>query len=268
MRILREMQAVIVRYALWFGQRQTNRQASKYHAGQAVQCMLHRCRAFEPFTQESCEAGNDAKRNQGRQNEKEAKPAHLQGDWTEPGDDELRQECQEEKDHLWIGEVHDEAARQHVPGIHRRRLLGQLCIGGSAPCLPGQIRQVGRAGELEHSECCRRGGEYCSQAERDGGGMDQQAAAQTQHHAESGLASVRSGLHEDEQVVRTGAEAEEQRQAEKCGAGFEGGHAGGLGCSVNKLPYQWEPIFIVFFISALRVWQKLGLKRQRVGWLG
>ncbi len=56
--------------------------------------------------------------------------------------------------------------------------------------------------------------------------MDQQAAAQAQHHAKSRPAPVRGGLQEDEQVVRTGGEAQQQGNAEEGDAGVQRGHGG------------------------------------------
>lgn len=165
-----------------------------------------------------------AKRHQRGRDEHDTEFGQLQRDRALSGIDELRQECEEKEDHLGVGQVHDDAAHEQLAGLQVRLPFVAGLGHGRAEGLPCEVGQVGRTDELQRDERELGCGEHGSKAECHGGGVDEQAGAQAQHHIEPGLAPVAGRLQQHKNVVGAGREAEEQGDAEEGDDGLEGEH--------------------------------------------
>ena len=101
--------------------------------------------------------------------------------------------------------------------LHERRLRQEVELARRAGLfhLPGQVQQVGRSRELERAKGRGRARQQRRQPERDRRRMRQQAGAQPQRHQQAGAPALRGRLHQHEQVVRSRAQAQQQRNPEK-----------------------------------------------------
>ena len=128
---------------------------------------------------------------------------------------ELRQKGEEKYRHLWIGDIHDDAASVESGRVEMICSGCRSRLSPSPESLPRQIEQIAGSGKLEAGERRLRCLEESCKPECHCRRMEQKSGAESQRNEQTGLAPLLGGLGHDEQVVRSWGEGQQDRGGKK-----------------------------------------------------